>query len=146
MLDWWCCGLNVDRHCPFLRVRLQWSILIHASVLENSRREGREITQGGAEETQDTLYPHLGLCSIPKTTCHHPIHIVTAKFDASWTSSQNLNESRERPSLDRWHRKFPHRLSLSMDERLYAVAMENTQPVEGRRNVQFNVLAFIKQP
>ena len=52
--------------------------------------------------------------------------------------------SRGRPSLDGWHRKFPHWLSFSRDVRFCTATIENRQTIEGGRNVQFDVLAFIE--
>ena len=52
------------------------------------------------------------------------------------TSSQNFQELRGRSSLDRWHWKFPHWLSLLRDVGVNAIAIEKTQPVEEGRDVQ----------
>ena len=48
-------------------------------------------------------------------------------------------------SLDRRHQEFPHCLSLLVDLGLYAVAIENSKPIEGGRDVQFNILALVEQ-
>ena len=60
------------------------------------------------------------------------------------TSSKNLDKSRRFSSFDRGHRELPHRLSLSMDVGLYAVSIENSQPIEGGRDVKFNILALVQ--
>ena len=67
-----------------------------------------------------------------------------ALFRSHSTSSQDLDKSRGVPSFDRWHRKFPHWLFLSMDVGLYAVSITNSQPIEGGRDVQFNILAPVQ--
>ena len=47
-------------------------------------------------------------------------------------------------SLDRGHRELPHWLSLLMDVGLYAVSIEKLQPIEGGRDVKFNILALVQ--
>ena len=46
--------------------------------------------------------------------------------------------------MDRGHRELPNWLSLSMDVGLYAVSIENSQPIEGGRDVKFNILALVQ--
>ena len=65
-------------------------------------------------------------------------------FRSHSTSSQNLDKSRRISSFDRGHRKLPYRLSLSMDVGFYAVSIENPQPIEGGRDVQFDILALVQ--
>ena len=43
-----------------------------------------------------------------------------------------------------WHLKFPHWWSLPVDVGLYAVAIENAQPIEGGRDVQFTALVVVE--
>ena len=59
-------------------------------------------------------------------------------------SSQDLDKSRRFSGFDRGHQKLPHWLSLSMDVGLYAVLIENLQPIEGGRHVKFNILALVQ--
>ena len=56
----------------------------------------------------------------------------------------NLDKSRRFSSFDRGHRELPHRLFLSMDVGLYAVSIENSQPVKGCRDIEFNILALVQ--
>ena len=67
-----------------------------------------------------------------------------APFRSHSLSSQNLDKSRRFSSFERGHQELPHRLSLSMDVGLYAVWVENSQPIEGCRNVEFNILALVQ--
>ena len=67
-----------------------------------------------------------------------------ALFRSHSTSSQNLDKSRRFSSFDRGHRELPHWLSLSMDVGLYAALIENSQPIEGCRDVEFNILALVQ--
>ena len=67
-----------------------------------------------------------------------------APFGPHSTFRQNLDKSRGVPGFDRWHREFPHWLSLSMDLGLYAVSINNSQPIVGGRDVQFNILALVQ--
>ena len=117
------------------------------SFSKNHAAEKSKVTQGGVEETQGTQDPPLELCSTPKTMCRHPIHNSTgtaALFRSHSMSSQNLDKLRRFSSFDRKHRELPHRLSLSMDVGLYAVSIENSRPIEGCRDVEFNILALVQ--
>ena len=117
------------------------------SFSKNHVADRSEVTQGGVEGTQGTQDPPLELYSTPKTMCRHPTHNGTgacALFRSHSTSSQDLDKSRGVRGFDRWHREFPHWLSLSMDVGLSAVSCENSQPIEGGRDVQFNVLAVVQ--
>ena len=76
-----------------------------------------------------------------------PFRVVqegAALFRFHSTSSQNLNKLRGVSSLDRRHREFQHSLSLPVDVGFYAVSIKNSQPMEGGRDVQFNVLALVE--
>ena len=59
-------------------------------------------------------------------------------------SSQDSDKSRRFSGFDRGHRELPHWLSLSMDVGLYAVSIENPQPIKGGREVKFNILAIVQ--
>ena len=72
------------------------------------------------------------------------IQEYAAILESHSTSSQNLNKSRRSSSLDRWHRKFPHWVSLPIDAGLCAVAIKKVQPIEGGRDVPFAVLALVE--
>ena len=67
-----------------------------------------------------------------------------ALFRSHSTSSQDLDKSRRFSGFDRGHRELPHWLSLSMDVGLYAVSIENSQPIQGGRDVKFNILALVQ--
>ena len=67
-----------------------------------------------------------------------------ALFGSHSTSSHNLDKSRGFSSFDRGHRELPHQLSLSMDVGLYAVPIENSQPIKFGRDVQFNIVALVQ--
>ena len=68
--------------------------------------------------------------------CRHPIHNGTG------TCGQYLDKSRRCSGFE--HRELPHWLSLSMDVGLYAVSIENSQPIKGGRDVKFNILALVQ--
>ena len=59
-------------------------------------------------------------------------------------SSQNLNTSRGVSSLDRRHREFQNQPSLSIEVGLYAVLLKKSEPIEGGRDVKFNVFALVE--
>ena len=67
-----------------------------------------------------------------------------ALFRSHSTSSQDLDKSRRFSGFDRGHRELPYWLFLSMHVGLYAVSIENSQPVEGCRDIEFNILALVK--
>ena len=76
---------------------------------------------------------------LPRPCVVFPLTTVqerAALFGSDSTSSQDLDKSRRFPGLDKWHWELPHWLSLSMDVGLYAVSIENSQPMEGSRDVQ----------
>ena len=95
------------------------------SFSKHHAAEKSKVTQGGVEQTQGTQDPPLGLCLTPKT-------------------SQDLDKSSRFSGFDRGHREVPHWLSLSMDVGLYAVSIETSQPIEGGRDVKFNILALVQ--
>ena len=77
---------------------------------------------------------------IPFTT----VQERAALFRSHSSSSQDPDKSRRFPGFDKWLRELPHWLSFSMDAGLYAVSIENPQPIEGGRDVQFNFLALVQ--
>ena len=98
--------------------------------------ERSAVTQGGVEGAQGTPDPPLELYSIQRPCVVIPFTTVqecAALFRCHSTSNQDLDKSRGVPGFDRWHRKFPHWLSLSMDVGLYGILIENSQPIEGGR-------------
>ena len=129
-------------------MRLWGSSNRSGSTHESSRTSRcKEVTQGGVEETQGTQDPPLELCSTPKTTVVIPFTTVqehAALFRSHSTSSQDLDKSRRFSGFDWGHRELPHWLSLSMDVRFYAVPIENSRPIEGGRDVKFNILALVR--
>ena len=66
------------------------------------------------------------------------------RFRSHSASSQNLNKVRGGSSLDRGHQEFPRWLSLPVDVGLYAVAIKNSQPIEGGRDVQVHILSLVE--
>ena len=67
-----------------------------------------------------------------------------ALFRSNSTSSHNVDKSRRFCSFDRGHWELPHQLSLSMDVGLYAISIENSQHIEGGRDVELNSLALVQ--
>ena len=84
---------------------------------------------------------------LPRTCVVIPFTTVqerAALFRSHWTSSQDPDKSRRFSGFDRGHQGLPHWLPLSMDVGLYAVSIENSQPIEGGRDVNFNILALVQ--